>query len=97
MAYGFAAATAAAMACTWAGVRVRNDPMPPLPASMADWIPLAVRALRLKIGAIGPWQPWQFDAYNATPSSAGAAVCAVIVMTAGAEFSAPSLTISVTV
>ena len=85
------------MACTSAGVRVRNEPMPPLLASMADWIPLAVRELRLKIGAIGPWQPEHFAAYSATPSSAGAAVCAVIVMTAGAEFSAPSLTVNVTV
>ena len=37
------------------GVSVRNEPMPPLLVSMADWIPLAVRALRLKIGAIGPY------------------------------------------
>ncbi len=58
--YGLAAVTAAAIACTSAAVRVDSDPMPPLLVSIAAWILVASRALRLKIGAIGPWQLWHF-------------------------------------
>ena len=52
--YGLAAVIAAAIACTSAIVSDESDPMPPLLLSIAAWILVASRALRLKIGLIAP-------------------------------------------